>query len=149
VPKCRVCLRPGSELSDRGLCPHCEDMAQLVRERLDGAAKSKLKPPKRVVKCELCGTPMKPILFRPEGPWTHYCVKGCYGCPGCLGVFRYDQTCTCWSCSKCSSVRRIPAGKRCPMCGATQREVETGSVIARGPTPRAEGRNCSRLFSRT
>src|ERR1700693_5349196 len=121
--KCRVCLDAPGDLEQQGLCARCTGLVEIVRRNLAGAAKSKLKPPKRVVKCELCGTPMKPILFQPDGPWTHYCVKGCYGCCGCGGVFRYDKPCTCWCCSKCSSVRRIRAGKRCPMCGATQRQV--------------------------
>lgn len=89
---CRVCHREGI-MSERGLCPLCEELAEIVRKNLEGAPKSKLKPPKRCPKCKDCGVRMKPVLFRPEGPWTFYCVMGCYGCPECMKVYRYDQTC--------------------------------------------------------
>ena len=56
--KCRVCLNK-TELDQGGVCGRCAGLVDIVRKNLDGAAKSKLKPSKRIVKCETCGTPMK------------------------------------------------------------------------------------------
>jgi hypothetical protein len=47
---------------------------------MEAAAKSTLPPPKKSPPCEDCGGPQKPILFRPEGPWTFYCVNRCHYC---------------------------------------------------------------------
>jgi hypothetical protein len=86
--KCLVCLNK-TELDEGGVCGRFARPADIVRKNLDGVAKSKLKPSKRIVKCETCGTPMKPVLFRPEGPWTHYCAKGCQWCLGCDKIVRF------------------------------------------------------------
>ena len=53
--KCRVCLNK-TELDQGGVCGRCAGLVDIVRKNLDGAAKSKLKPSKRIVKCETCGT---------------------------------------------------------------------------------------------
>jgi hypothetical protein len=91
---CRICRHADAEvLSERGLCPTCEARAEIVRRNLAGAAKSKLKPPEQRPECSLCKYPMAPVLFRPEGPWTFYCVKGCRGCPQCWKVHRFDELC--------------------------------------------------------
>jgi hypothetical protein len=39
---------------------------------------------------------MDPILFRPDGPWTFYCVMACHFCSGCRSIVRFDQVCPCW-----------------------------------------------------
>jgi hypothetical protein len=89
---CRICHSEGI-MSERGLCPCCEALAEIARKNLKGAARSKLKPPKRCPKCIDCGGPTRPVLFRPEGPWTFTCVVECYPCRQCKKLFRGDETC--------------------------------------------------------
>jgi hypothetical protein len=79
---CRICHCEGI-MSERGLCPCCESMAEIVRKNLEGAAKSKRKPPKRCPRCPTCRVTMKPVLFRPDGKWDFYCDNG-LGCRWCL-----------------------------------------------------------------
>jgi hypothetical protein len=90
--RCRVC-REHVFLNAGQLCGWCEVRAEIVRQNLEGARKSKKKPPTKCPPCDDCGGPQAPVLFRPEGPWTFYCVRGCYACNQCRQVYRYDQTC--------------------------------------------------------
>ena len=91
---CKVCRIKHLPLRD-GLCEFCGWMADLVRTRLEEAKESKLKPPKRRPKCKDCGVPMKPILYRPEGPWTFFCDNGlgCRWCQYCEQVHKFDELC--------------------------------------------------------
>src|SRR5581483_2397432 len=104
--------------------------AAIVRENLEGARRTERTPPKRIVPCDDCGTPMAPVLFRPDGPWTWRCIKGCYACTGCRRVHRFDENCPCWHCPHCTviskrgrSARPILPGKPCPNCGGRQGAV--------------------------
>jgi hypothetical protein len=89
---CRVCHSEGI-MSERGLCPLCDELAEIARKNIEAAARSKRKPPKRCPKCTDCGGPTEPVLGRPEAEWDFICINGCYGCAECLKVYRYDQTC--------------------------------------------------------
>jgi ssDNA-binding Zn-finger/Zn-ribbon topoisomerase 1 len=92
---CKICRKKSDDLSERGLCPRCEELAEIARRNLEGAARSKLKPPKRRQKCPDCGVPMVPVLFRPEGPWTFYCDNGlsCRWCVSCGKVHKFNELC--------------------------------------------------------
>jgi len=130
--KCRVCLDASRELNEKGLCDRCDSLAEIVRRNLEGAAKSNREPPTQHPNCEYCGVEMKPLLLRPDGAWLHYCVTGCHFCTGCDSFVRGDKKCSCWHCGNCyrldhheRSVRPIPNGERCKLCGAQQNQMET------------------------
>jgi hypothetical protein len=91
---CRICHREGI-MSARGLCPFCESLAEIVKKNLDGAARSKRKPPKKCPPCSTCGVTMKPVLFRPDGRWTFYCDNGlgCRWCTECNREHLYNEPC--------------------------------------------------------
>ena len=79
------------ELRTRVLNP---ELVEICRRNLEGAKTSKLPPPTEKTPCEYCGVLMEPVLFKPEGPWTSYCVMGCHWCEdGCRKVHRYDEKC--------------------------------------------------------
>lgn len=91
---CRICHREGI-MSARGLCPFHEALADIVLKNLEGAAKSKRKPPKQCPPCETCGVPMKPVLFRPDARWSFYCDNGlgCRWCAECKRIHPYNEPC--------------------------------------------------------
>src|SRR5580700_8520204 len=128
--KCRVC-RAQIEPEQDHLCDGCRSLAALARERLEAAKASALPRPTERPPCLTCGFPMDPVLFRPDGPWTFYCVMGCHFCTCCRRTVRYDQVCPCWHCARCTyidprrgrSLRLIPSGTPCPSCGARQSEA--------------------------
>jgi hypothetical protein len=91
---CKVCRAKHHPLKD-GLCEFCGWMADLVRTRLEEAKASKRKPPKRRPKCETCGVPMMPVLFRADADWCFYCDNGlgCRWCTYCDKVHKFDELC--------------------------------------------------------
>jgi hypothetical protein len=91
---CRICHSEGF-MDERGLCPCCAAMAEIVRKNLEGAEKSKRKPPKRCPPCPTCKVTMKPVLFRPDGKWTFYCDNelGCRWCDECECVHLWNEPC--------------------------------------------------------
>jgi len=78
--RCKICGREGELTKGHVLCPGHAALVEIVRRNLEGAAKSTLPPPKEIPPCDARGGPQKPILFRPEGPWTFYCLGGCHYC---------------------------------------------------------------------
>src|ERR1700689_118357 len=90
---CKLCGRESEQLSKDGLCQGHAAILEIIRGNLEGAAKSKLPPPKETPPCEDCGGPQKPILFRPEGPWTFYCVTGCRYCRQCHKIHKGGEVC--------------------------------------------------------
>jgi len=98
--KCKVCkrLHPRNEcrwqLSERGLCPGCEGLAELIRQRMKAARRCGRKPPEHPPPCPFCGGPSDdPILWRPDADWTYRCVNGCYVCKTCERLVRSFETC--------------------------------------------------------
>lgn len=98
--KCKICerLHPRNErrwqLSKRGLCPACEELAELVGQRMEAARACGRKPPDHSPPCKFCGGPTTdPVLWRPDGDWDYRCVKGCYICKTCDRLVRSHETC--------------------------------------------------------
>ncbi len=60
---CRISHREGI-MSERGICPHCTRLAEIARKNIEGAARSKRKPPRYPPLCKECGDPIKPVLGR-------------------------------------------------------------------------------------
>jgi hypothetical protein len=81
------------KLSERKLCPPCEELAELIKTRMDAAKASGRKPPKGVVRCETCGARMKPVLWRPDAAWDYAYTCGCYNCPECRKKVHGDKPC--------------------------------------------------------
>jgi hypothetical protein len=90
---CRVCHRESARLNERDLCPGCNELVEIARRNLEGAKKSTLPSPKVSPPCDDCGGPQKPVLFRPEGPWTFYCVTGCRYCRECHKIHKGREIC--------------------------------------------------------
>ena len=92
---CKVCREDSDDLSEGGLCPFCESLAEIARRNIEGAANSKRKPPKRRPKCRTCGVPMEPVLWRPDAKWDFYCDNGigCRWCWPCEKIHRFDELC--------------------------------------------------------
>ena len=98
--KCAICERVWMHnerrwrLSKRGLCPVCEDLAELCRRNIEAAQSCGRKPPDPLPPCEICGGPTEdPILWRPDADWDCQCVKGCYYCKTCERVVPSYETC--------------------------------------------------------
>jgi len=91
---CRNCGGEGI-MNERGLCPLCESLAEIARNNLEGAARSKRQPPKKCPPCETCGGPTCPVLLNPTGKWQFICSTGlqCRWCLECRKEHRCDEPC--------------------------------------------------------